>query len=87
MELVYPKPDSRIFIPRDVDGKHQQTIFELAHSNPNTSVYWHLDGQFLGTTKKLHQFTLVPKEGRHTLTIVDETGESIERHFEVISKM
>jgi penicillin-binding protein 1C len=87
MELVYPRQDSRIFIPRDVDGKRQQAIFELAHRNGNTSVYWHLDGHFIGTTRKVHQIVITPEQGKHILTVVDESGESIERKFEVISKM
>jgi penicillin-binding protein 1C len=87
MELVYPRQDSRIFIPRDVDGKRQQTIFELAHRNGNASVYWHLDGHFIGSTRKVHQLVITPEQGKHILTVVDESGESIEREFEVISKM
>jgi hypothetical protein len=28
-----------------------------------------------------------PEEGKHILTLIDEQGEFLERHFEVISKM
>lgn len=86
MELIYPKIGAKIFIPRDLDGKPGSTVFELAHRNPSTTVYWHLDGEFIGETKKIHTLALNPAEGKHLLTIVDETGETLERSFEIISK-
>jgi penicillin-binding protein 1C len=86
MELIYPKPNAKIFIPRDLDGKPGSTIFELAHRNPEAIIYWHLDGEFIGETKKIHNLALNPTEGKHLLTIVDETGETLERSFEIISR-
>lgn len=86
MELVYPKFNARIFIPRDLDGKPGSAIFELAHRNATTTVYWHLDGEFIGETKRIHHMELNPAEGKHTLTLVDHFGETLERTFEIISK-
>jgi penicillin-binding protein 1C len=87
MDMIYPKANARIFIPRDIDGNPGSSVFELAHRNPNTSVYWHLDGEYVGSTKRAHHLALNPGEGKHVLTVVDEHGEALERHFEVISKM
>jgi penicillin-binding protein 1C len=87
MDMIYPRSNARIFIPREIDGKPGSSVFELAHRNPEASVYWHLDGEYIGSTKKIHHLPLNPEEGKHVLTIVDEKGESLERHFEVISKM
>lgn len=87
MDMVYPKAGSRIFIPRTLDGTPGSSIFQLAHREPRRSVYWHLDGVYIGSTRNFHQLALTPGEGKHVLIIVDENGESLERHFEVISKM
>jgi penicillin-binding protein 1C len=87
MDMVYPKNNARIFIPRELDGKPGSSVFELAHRNPNTTVFWHLDGMYIGSTKKIHNMALNPGEGKHILTAVDDEGQSIERHFVVISKM
>lgn len=87
MDLIYPKPNAKIFIPRELDGTPGSSVFELAHRNSTANVYWHLDGEFIGETRKDHQMALNPSEGKHVLTIVDEAGESIERRFEVISKL
>lgn len=86
MDLIYPKPNARIYIPRELDGTPGRSVFELAHSNPAMKVYWHLDGEFIGETKKNHQMALNPEEGKHVLTLVDEAGEALEGRFEIISK-
>lgn len=87
MDLIYPKQHSRLFIPRDLDGKSGSSVFELAHRNPNITVFWHLDGEYLGSTRKVHHFGLNPGEGFHRLTLIDENGEQLVRDFTVLSKM
>ncbi len=87
MDFVYPKPEARLFIPRDFDGSPGSSIFELAHRNRNASVFWHLDGVFIGTTTGVHRLPLNPGEGTHVLTVVDDDGETLEGRFTVISKL
>jgi penicillin-binding protein 1C len=87
MDMIYPKSYARIFIPRDIDGKPGSSVFEAAHRNPDTTIFWHLDGEYIGTTKKVHHLPINPKEGAHILTLIDEHGEALERHFEVISRI
>lgn len=86
MDMIYPKTDSRIFIPRDLDGKMGSTVFQAAHRNPRATIYWHLDGHFIGATSRSHKLTISPAEGTHHMTLVDEQGETLEKDFDVISK-
>ncbi len=86
MEIIYPKQFSKIYVPIEIDGTIGKTIFQVAHRKENTIIYWHLDGLFLGTTQGNHQMGLTPDEGVHTLTLVDEEGESIIQQFEIVSK-
>jgi penicillin-binding protein 1C len=86
MELLYPKAEARIFIPRDLDGEPGNAVFELAHRNSASVVYWHLDGEYLGNTTKNHRFPVNPGEGQHILTLVDDSGLLLESRFEVVSK-
>lgn len=85
MEMIYPKHNARVFIPRELDGQLGSAVFELVHRNANTVVFWHLDGKFIGTTKRAHHMALNPDAGKHTLILVDEFGEVIERHFQVMN--
>ncbi|HCW07934.1 MAG TPA: penicillin-binding protein 1C [Cytophagales bacterium] len=85
MELIYPKPNSHIFVPRDLNGSVGSIVMEMAHHNPTNVVYWHLDGKFIGTTKHSHQLSITPSQGEHKLILVDESGEFLEGEFDVIS--
>lgn len=86
MELIYPNKASKIMMPVDLQGNPGKTIFEAAHRNPGTTIFWHLDKEYLGSTITFHQMALFPKPGKHTLTIIDEEGESLTRHFEIVAK-
>jgi penicillin-binding protein 1C len=86
MEIIYPKMFSKIYVPIEIDGKIGKTIFQVAHRNAESVIHWHLDNTFLGSTQNIHQMGLAPDEGTHTLTLVDEEGESISQQFEIVNK-
>lgn len=84
MQFIYPRSFSKIFIPREIDGQKGKAVFELAHRKSAIKVYWHLDGEYIGFTKNIHQMPFAPKEGKHQLSVVDENGEILDLNFEVI---
>ncbi len=86
MQMIYPKHKARIYVPIDLDGKLSRTVFKMAHRNPETNVYWHLDNEFIGSTQHFHDLELQPEPGMHVLTLVDEKGNTIERSFEILEK-
>jgi penicillin-binding protein 1C len=86
MEVIYPKNNSRIYIPVDLDGKPGSAVFRVANRNAGAMVYWHLDDRFIGTTTQVHQMALSPDRGMHRLTLVGQDGERIVIRFEVISE-
>ena len=84
MDLIYPKALTQLIVPKEMNGEKGKIVFELAHKKPNSVVYWHLDDEYLGSTNAFHQMALQPNEGKHKLTLVDETGEILEKRFEVL---
>lgn len=86
LDIIYPKANSKIFIPRELDGSLGNALFVAAHRNSNSTVFWHIDGTYLGLTKKSHRLPVSPASGKHTLLLIDENGESSSRSFEVMSK-
>jgi len=86
MTLIYPPRNGKIYIPIELSGERGRVVFELAHRNPQKSVYWHLDSDYLGETREIHQVSLAPSPGEHTLTLVDEDGEFLQTHFTVLTK-
>ena len=85
MEMIYPKAGTVIYIPYELSGEQGKTVFEIAHRNPSNSVFWHIDGVLVGTTKDIHQLGLNPSKGKHMLSLSDNTGETLNIPFEVVS--
>lgn len=74
--FIYPSNGSTIQLPRQLSGEIEGAVFRAAHHNPETKIWWHLDGNYIGETSLIHEMKLAPEKGKHTLTIVDENGES-----------
>jgi penicillin-binding protein 1C len=82
--VLYPKPNSKIYVPVEIDGKVGRTVFEATHRNINTRIFWHLDDEYIGETKEIHQLALNPSVGKHKLTLIDERGIAVTVKFEVV---
>ncbi|POY38032.1 penicillin-binding protein 1C [Solitalea longa] len=86
MEIIYPKNGSKIYVPVEFDETKGKTIFSAAHRNAQAKIFWHIDDQFIETTKSFHQIAVNPRPGKHKLTLVDENGERLELRFEILQK-
>ncbi|MEO0404827.1 MAG: penicillin-binding transpeptidase domain-containing protein, partial [Bacteroidota bacterium] len=69
--LVFPTDISRISIPRDVTGELQSLVLKASHAQHDATLFWSLDNEYLGSTKEIHQVSIVPSLGTHVLTITD----------------
>ncbi len=86
MEFIYPRQWNHVFIPTYLDGTPGQIIFELVHRQKNATVFWHLDEQYLGTTKSIHQFALNPEKGWHTINVTDNLGNRHLKRFQIVNE-
>jgi penicillin-binding protein 1C len=86
MEIIYPRPNARIYVPIEIDGSLGEAIFTATHRNTSAKIFWHLDNNYIGTTSEFHQMSLRPSAGKHTLTLVDEQGEEVQVSFEILQK-
>lgn len=86
LAFIYPEPGSVIFIPESLDGTPGEAVFSVAHTDPGTEIFWHLDSGYVGKTRFIHSLTLRPSPGEHTLTAVDAAGNSVSVHFTVVGK-
>lgn len=84
--LVYPRPNTQIYIPRELTGQRGKTVFKAIKNDTDEPLFWHLNDEFIGTTKTYHEQAVWLAEGKHTLTLVDRHGESISQQFKVISQ-
>ncbi|WP_073084184.1 penicillin-binding protein 1C [Winogradskyella jejuensis] len=83
MEFIYPTQQSTIFLPKDFDGNTNDLILKVAHSKPELELFWYIDETYVGKTKDLHDMAVLPKPGKHTITVVDELGNELKHEITI----
>lgn len=86
VDFLYPDDNAIIYVPLEITGEKGKTIFKAVHRNANAKLFWHLDNDFVTTTEQFHEIALNPSLGKHSITIVDENGNSCVRNFEIVAK-
>lgn len=84
MDFIYPKKETKIFLPRNYDGRTSKTVFKATHRNPKSQIHWHLNAEYIGTTTEFHEVELQPEAGRHRILLVDEQGNRLEQYFTIV---
>ncbi len=77
MQFIYPQSNARVFLPKQLDGSKGEIVFNLAHSNSEAVVYWHLDQEYVAVTRNFHKLALSPSPGQHSVTVVDNEGNTL----------
>jgi penicillin-binding protein 1C len=72
-------------VPVELDGTRGRVVFEAAHRERSGTIWWHLDGEYVGETHALHELALAPAAGDHELVLVDADGARLARRFKVLS--
>jgi penicillin-binding protein 1C len=86
LDFLYPDHGARIYIPVDLAERKSRTVFEAVHRDRDSVIHWHLDDQYLGSTRTFHQHALDATPGTHVITIVDQEGNQQSRRFEVLAE-
>ena len=86
LALYNPEPGSQVYVPRELDGRDGRIVFTAALRDQNGTLFWHLDGNYLGATQVFHEMEARPSPGLHTLTVIDGSGNSLSRVFTVLDK-
>ena len=81
LQFIYPPMNARIVLPKQMDGSPGYMTAELAHGNPATTIFWHLDNTYLTQTQDFHKISLQPTPGKHSLTAVDSAGNTVTTTF------
>lgn len=81
MQFIYPPINAHIKLPKQLDGSKGFMTVELAHNDPNATLFWHLDDTYLTQTQDFHKISLQPAPGKHSLTAVDGEGNAVSTTF------
>lgn len=81
MEFIYPNEGGIVILPKNFESKTNPVIIKVAHSFSEKVIFWYLDNQYIGQTKTFHEMPVSPKTGKHQITVVDESGNQLDRTF------
>ena len=84
MEMIYPKNNTSVYIPKEFDGQRGKIVLTATHKDSNAKIYWHIDETYVGTTVNFHQLAISPSAGKHTLTVVDNRGNRLVQIFTIL---
>ena len=74
IDIIYPQNGITLVLTRGLSGDRNGAVFRAAHADPQTTVYWHIDDEYIGQTRGEHEMHVDPPPGDHLLTLIDEQG-------------
>ncbi|MDR1129366.1 MAG: penicillin-binding protein 1C [Prevotellaceae bacterium] len=77
MQMIYPTYGISVVATKQLDGKKGKIVLQAAHNRAKSTVYWHIDEQYIGETHDNHQMAYLPEPGNHTITLIDDEGYSL----------
>ncbi len=83
--IIYPVSGTQIYLIDEMKYSEGKVVFKAAHRKADASLYWHLDNEFIGETRNVHNLPVRPSQGKHVLTVVDQSGDSRSVHFEILN--
>ena len=84
IDIVFPEEDAYLIIPIEIDGTEGAMVMQATTRSNENVLYWDIDGNFLGTTERIHEMVVNPKAGEHILTVTDSKGSSKKRKFIIV---
>ena len=72
--FIYPANGSVVAPAKQMDGKRGSIVCKIAHTSATAEIFWHMDDCYIGSTTTLHDMTIEPSAGYHTITAVDSQG-------------
>ncbi|QTD39162.1 penicillin-binding protein 1C [Polaribacter batillariae] len=81
MKFIYPTEKSSIFLPKNFDGKKNELILKVAHSNKEAMLFWYVNSEFITSTKEIHNVAIKYKVGTYTISVTDNLGNEIQQEI------
>jgi len=83
MQFIYPQGNAIVYPQKQLDGSIGDITFELAHSNRDATVFWHIDNEYITSTTDFHKLSIKLSVGIHTVIVVDNEGNTLSCRVEV----
>ncbi len=83
IEITYPVDNGTVFLPVNISGVREAVVGQVFYKNGEKTLFWHMDGKYIGTTQGIHKLSFNVDEGNHFLMVVDEEGNMASSSFDV----
>ena len=80
LSFVYPREGAAVYVPVEMDGAVGRVVFEATHRDPGARVFWHLDDEYQGETRDIHQMALA-RRGAARAGPGGQGGETVRRRL------
>jgi penicillin-binding protein 1C len=77
MQMIYPTYGISVVATKQLNGEKGKIVLQAAHNRAKSTVYWHIDEQYVGETHDNHQLAYLPDTGNHIITLIDDEGYSL----------
>jgi penicillin-binding protein 1C len=84
IELVYPYGGTKVIVPTLHDGSPGKLVLQANAPERSGTLFWILDGEWVGETQKEHRIEVSILPGKHTLHISSSEGAECISKFEVL---
>ena len=81
MKFIYPTEKNTIFLPKNFDGKKNELVLKVAHSNKEATLFWYVNSVFVASTKEIHNIAIDLKIGVHRISVTDNFGNEIQQEI------
>jgi penicillin-binding protein 1C len=81
LDFVYPNDNETVFLPKGFDGAKNLLLLKVAHSIPDTDLFWYVNEQYMGQTKSIHELSVKAMPGPCNIIVVDRYGNESKRNI------
>jgi len=80
LKIIFPDKSTLLCFGQNTSMK---VNFKAMAEAKNTTLYWHVDDTYIGTTTNIHELQYDLPVGKHVLSIIDENGNEQQTTFSI----
>ncbi len=84
LEIIYPGRGQKIIIPRYLNSELGEVVLKANSKSEDEELFWHLDNEYLGSTKTFHEMSVQAFVGKHEIRVISESGSSRRVKFSIV---
>lgn len=83
MDFLSPSENATFILAKDFNEQQNELVIKVSHQRSNELLFWYLDNTYLKSTQQYHEIGILPPEGKHQITVVDQSGNQITRNINI----